>query len=213
MKCVVCGERKGKRSCPAKRALICAQCCGEKRILEIDCPESCEYLKAGREREASQNYSRHLEPSDPVKARKYEYVFSNHEDVISSLEYVIAEERRSSRYVTDRLAVEAVSLLLQTLQTEQNGVLYERTSSNLEVEGLRRRLRDRIRELRNPEEPVQTALRLGDAAACLEVIRDVLESHVSSGPLSGSYVDFLARLLPARSRVESGGSSIIIPGR
>jgi hypothetical protein len=140
-------------------------------------------------------------------------VFSNHEDVISSLEFVIAEERRSSRHVTDRLAAEAVSLLLQTLQTEQNGVLYERTSSNLEVEGLRRRLRDRIRELRNPEEPVQTALRLGDAAACLEVIRDVLESHVSSGPLSGSYVDFLARLLPARSRVESGGSSIIIPGR
>jgi hypothetical protein len=213
MKCVVCGERKGKRSCPAKRALICAQCCGEKRILEIDCPESCEYLKVGREREASQNYSRHLKPSDPAKARKYEYVFGNHEDVISSLEFVIAEARRSSRYVTDRLAAEAVSLLLQTLQTEQNGVLYERTSSNLEVEGLRRRLRERIRELRNPEEPVQTALRLGDAVACLEVIRDVLESHVNSGPMSGSYVDFLARLLPARSRVEGGGSPIIIPGR
>ena len=213
MKCVVCGERKGKRSCPAKRALICAQCCGEKRILEIDCPESCEYLKAGREREASQNYSRHLKPSDPVNAKKYEYVFSNHEDVISSLEYVIAEERRSSRSVTDILAAEAVSLVLQTLQTEQNGVLYDRTSSNLEVEGLRRRLRDRIQALRNPEEPVQTALKLGDAVACLEVIRDVLESHIRSGPLSGSYVNFLARLLPARSRVESGGSSIIIPGR
>ena len=213
MKCVVCGERKGKRSCPAKRALICAQCCGEKRVLEIDCPESCEYLKAGREREASQNYSRHLRPSDPAQARKYQYVLGSFQDVVSSLEYVIAEERRSSRYMTDKVAEEAVDLLLQTLQTEEKGVLYERTSNNLEAEALRRRLRDALGSHRAPQEPGKTALRLGDAIACLELIHDVLEGHISSGPASTGYVDFLARMLPARSRVEGGGSSIIIPGR
>jgi hypothetical protein len=212
MKCIVCGERKGKRSCPAERALICAQCCGEKRVLEIDCPESCEYLKTGREREASQNYSRHLRPSDPAKARKYQYVLSSFEDVVSSLEYAIAEERRSSRYLTDKVAAEAVDLLLQTLQTEDKGVLYERTSNNLEVEALRRRLRDTIGSHRSPQEPGKSVLRLGDAIACLELIRDVLAGHISSGPAS-SYVDFLARMLPARSRVDAGGSSIIIPGR
>jgi hypothetical protein len=212
MKCVVCGERKGKRSCPAKRALICAQCCGEKRVLEIDCPESCEYLKTGRQREASQSYSRHLRPSDPAKARKYQHVLSNLEDVVSSLEYAIGEERRSSRYLTDKVAAEAVDLLLQTHQTEDKGVLYERTSNNLEVEALRRRLRDVLASHRAPQEPGKSILRLGDAIACLELIRDVLAGHISSGP-STSYVDFLARMLPARSRVEGGGSSIVIPGR
>jgi hypothetical protein len=212
MKCVVCGERKGKRACPAKRALICAQCCGEKRVLEIDCPESCEYLKVGRQREASANYSRHLRPSDPAKAKKYQYVLSNLEDVVSSLEYVIAEERRSSRYLTDKVAAEAVDLFLQTLQTEDKGVLYERTSNNLEVEALRRRLRDAIGSHRAPQEPGRTALKLGDAIACMELIRDVLAGHISSGTAT-SYVDFLARMLPARARVESGGASIIIPGR
>jgi len=213
MKCVVCSERKGKRSCPAKGALICAKCCGEKRILEIDCPESCEYLKAGREREVSQNFSRHLRPSDPATARKYQYVLGNHEDVVSNLEYVIAEERRSSRYLTDKVAAEAVDLLLQTLQTEEKGVLYERTSSNLGAEALRRRLRDRLGSYRVPQEPGKAALKLGDAIACLELIRDVLAGHIGSGLASSSYIDFLARMLPARFRVESGSSSIIIPGR
>ncbi len=213
MKCVVCGERKGKRACPAKRTLICAQCCGEKRVLEIDCPESCEYLKAGRQREASNNFQRHLRPSDPATARKYQYVLTNLENVISSLEYVIGEERRSSRYLTDKIAAEAVDLLLQTLQTEDKGVLYERTSNNLEVEALRRRLRDTLASHRAPQEPGQMALKLGDAIACMELIRVVLAGHISSGTASTGYVDFLARMLPARSRVESGGSSLIIPGR
>ncbi len=56
-------------------------------------------------------------------------------------------------------------------------------------------------------------LKLGDAIACMELIRDVLAGHISSDPASTGYVDFLARMLPARSRVESGGASIIIPGR
>ncbi len=213
MKCVVCGERKGKRACPAKRALICAQCCGEKRVLEIECPESCEYLKAGRQREASNSYHRHLRPSDPATARKYQYVLSTLEDVISSLERVIAEERRSCRYMTDKIAAEAVELLLQTLQTEDKGVLYERTSNSPEVEALRRRLRDTLASHRAPQEPGQMVLKLGDAIACMELIRDVLAGHISSDPASTGYVDFLARMLPARSRVESGGASIIIPGR
>ncbi len=43
-KCRKCGQRKGKRACPALRSLICPACCGTHRGREISCPASCKYL-------------------------------------------------------------------------------------------------------------------------------------------------------------------------
>lgn len=43
--CAYCKRRKGKRNCPALKGMICSQCCGEKRIKFIPCPESCPILK------------------------------------------------------------------------------------------------------------------------------------------------------------------------
>ena len=44
MSCSLCGRRKGKRACPARGAEICSQCCGTKRLVEVDCPPDCAYL-------------------------------------------------------------------------------------------------------------------------------------------------------------------------
>lgn len=43
-KCVYCGRRKGKRSCPALRGEICTSCCGEHRGKAIRCPTDCVYF-------------------------------------------------------------------------------------------------------------------------------------------------------------------------
>lgn len=53
-KCVHCGARKGKRPCPAYPAggeggLICTQCCGEHRLVQIACPADCAYLESNSE--------------------------------------------------------------------------------------------------------------------------------------------------------------------
>ncbi len=213
MKCIVCNGRKGKRHCPAKGTLICAKCCGEKRVLEIDCPESCEYLKEGRAREVSQNYMRHLRPQDSAKAARYQHALANLEDVIAHLELVIAEEKRASRDLTDSDVAEVMDLLLQTVRTEEKGIIYEHTSSNLRVEPLRRQLRDAIQRHRYPEEQGREGIKLRDAVDCLELIRDIAESHVRASSSPTAYVDFLRRLLPAQSRLEHGSSSLIIPGR
>jgi hypothetical protein len=42
--CSYCQQRKGKRTCPALGAMICAPCCGRHRLQEIDCPSDCTYL-------------------------------------------------------------------------------------------------------------------------------------------------------------------------
>lgn len=42
--CLHCGQRKGKRSCPALAGAICSRCCGQHRLVEIACPSDCVHL-------------------------------------------------------------------------------------------------------------------------------------------------------------------------
>ena len=45
-KCVKCGERKGKRACPALGKDICPQCCADGRLVTIPCPQTCPFLES-----------------------------------------------------------------------------------------------------------------------------------------------------------------------
>ena len=209
MKCVVCDQRKGKRSCPAKNSMICAQCCGEKRILEINCPESCEYLKIGRNHEAEVERSR-LRPSDPITQQLYTRVIGQFQGIISHLEYVLARERQTSRDLTDDAVAEALDLILKTYRTEENGIIYESVSSNLRVDIVRRHLKEVMDSYRKPTETREEFIQLQDAIDCLSLVRDLVASHLQTG--TASYVDFLARAIPRGSELESPGPSLIIPG-
>src|SRR5438067_11763451 len=47
--CPLCRQRKARRACPALGKLICAVCCGTKRLVQIQCPADCVYLTSSRE--------------------------------------------------------------------------------------------------------------------------------------------------------------------
>ncbi len=220
MKCIVCGQRKGKRSCPAKGALICAQCCGEKRVLEINCPETCGYLAEGRSRESAQQHMRHLPPDGLAR---YERVISRFGGFLAHVEWVIGDERRLSRDLKDRDVAEALDLVLKTLRTEDKGILYEQTSSDLRVEGARRRIAEAVEQERHPDQARNDAyslsngpesVKLADAIECLEFLKAVVDSHITKRASSSlSYVDLMYRMLPRDQAVGDAAPSIIIPGR
>jgi hypothetical protein len=215
MKCVLCDQKKAKRFCPAKNGLICPQCCGENRILEIDCPESCGYLKSGREREV-EDYGRRFRALDSGALENYQRLLSTHQDVVAQIEYVIARERLSDRSLTDKDVAEAIAVLLETYKTEDKGVLYEKTSEDLRIESLRRTLRTTIESLRNPQgaegrgivDPKSTRLALAVAIDCLEFARSMAFAYLKDRDSVRGYVDFLARLFP---RQEKPVSSIVVP--
>ncbi len=215
MKCILCEKRKAKRSCPAKDSLICAQCCGEKRVLEIGCPESCEYLKAGRERE-TEDYKRRIYSMDQTVREEYSRVLSDHQNVIAHLELAISRQRILSHNLCDKDVVQAVDSLLETYRTEDAGLLYERTEDDLRIEALRRELREIIESHRNPEgnaekgivDPQNRRLRLGAAIECLNFIRSLAIIYLKDRSSGSGYVDFLARIIPR----EESPKSIIVPG-
>ena len=43
--CLLCKERKGKRSCSVVAGKICSQCCGKNRSISFGCPRSCPFLQ------------------------------------------------------------------------------------------------------------------------------------------------------------------------
>jgi hypothetical protein len=213
MKCAVCEQKKGKRTCPAKSASICASCCGEKRVLEIACPEDCTYLITGREHEAA-DYAQLLRRLDPNAQKRNEQVFLNHLNVLGRLEYSLARERFLSRDLTDNDVAQAVDLLLEKCRTEEKGVFYEKTSDDLRVESLRRVLRGVIDSFRNPQRedgpaaisPQDSPLPLSSAIDCLECIRSLIGAFQAEGRSASAYVDFLARFYPR----EEARNSIIL---
>jgi hypothetical protein len=193
--------------------MICAQCCGEKRILEIDCPESCEYLKMGRSRESDQEGVRHYHAADPVAHEKMARILADFEPVIIDLQALIAVERQSSRDLNDGDVAEALDCLLKTLRTEERGVIYETTADNFRADSLRRQFSSLVESYRYPKETEKPRLHLKDAVECLEVLRSVVASHLKAGPSSLSFVDFLVRNLPRAARAGQSHPSIIVPGR
>jgi hypothetical protein len=213
MKCGLCDQRKAKRFCPAKNGQICPQCCGEKRVLEIDCPESCGYLKSGREREV-EDFGNHLRRRNPETYEKTQRFLAEHQDVVAQLEYILARERLSDRNLTDKDVVEAIGVLLDTYRTEDKGVLYEKTSENLRVEALRRELRRTVETLRNPGgkengivDPTATRLLLNTAMECLEFMQSLARAYLEDRSSLSGYVDFLARLFPRQEK----RSSLLMP--
>ncbi len=212
MKCILCNQKKAKRFCPARNDQICALCCGEKRVLEIDCPESCGYLKTGREHEA-QEYGKRMRSLKDIDRENVRKALAERQDVLAHLEYAISCERRRSRRLTDGEVKQALDILLENYRTEDKGILYEKKSDDLQVESLRRGLREVIESCRNPEgakdkgivDPQSSRLALGEAIGCLEFMQSIVASYMDEKRSGSDYVDFLLRATPK----EETGSSII----
>jgi hypothetical protein len=215
MKCHLCEQKKAKRSCPALNNQICAHCCGEKRVLEINCPESCDYLHAARQRDREQHH-RVLRLLNPQDLLKYRNILSSHQDALANIEYAIGRERMLSHGLTDNDVAEAITILLETYKAEDNGILYEKTSDNLRVEPARRELRSVIEKLRNPEEEEnrgvigteKSRMPLSVIIQCLEFILAEMKAYQEKANSESEYIDLLARMIP---REEKKTRSIIFP--
>jgi hypothetical protein len=134
---------------------------------------------------------------------------------VAHLEYAVAQNRLTTRNLTDEVVSRAVKTLLDAYRTEDKGILYEKSSDDLRVEPVRMELREILEGYRNPEgeeekgvvDPKRSRLKLQDAIGCLEFVQSMIESYAKDRRSGGSYVDFLARMTPRKET----GSSIIMP--
>jgi hypothetical protein len=128
---------------------ICAQCCGEKRVLEIPCPSDCSYLGAGIEHEWKRAYNSLFESIDERTRRSQLLAaLENQLPLIKEIEYYLAEYAFQVRSLTDQDVLDTLSLLQENFQTESRGIIYEHRSSNPLIQSFARTLTGKIGELR-----------------------------------------------------------------
>jgi len=193
MRCPLCGQRKGRRPCPARGALICSHCCGTKRRREVACPEDCLYLKGahapaweGRTTERERD-ARRIAP----------HVARFEEPQLKLFFFLLLGLRRiASRYpeADDRLVADAIDTLLRTVETRAKGVLYEHPTEDARAQVLAREIAESF-ETRDAN---GQAVKISDAEL-LPVLRALaasLHTTLAEQAAPREFLEMTARLTP-----------------
>ena len=210
MKCVICQRRKGKRPCPAKGASICSQCCGEKRVIEIDCPADCHYLTAGQAYQVGKNYVAHLVSEPDLERRKVLYETSlKYAELIDQVEAQLAQVAAGTRLLEDGEVKEAFELLIKNYRTEQSGLVYSHSSPRPQVQFLVRELGKFLEGLRQEAKIGETpGLGLEDLICCLDWLGSKVDFQLKrQGGAGRDYLKLVARSHPG-SRPKASGKLI-----
>lgn len=195
MTCPSCGQRKGRRQCPALGQSICAVCCGTKRLIEIQCPDTCGYLVAAREhpaavvrRQQERDVAALLPSISHMTERQYQLFFF--------FQTAIARHKPEgfSRLIDEDVA-QAAGAVAATIETAARGVLYEHTPGSATAQRLAREMTAMLAEMRTQGAKVYD----GEVAIALRAIeRGVRDAHGKAAE-ENAYITLMGRLLHAGS--------------
>jgi hypothetical protein len=213
MSCSSCGQRKGRRECPALGATICAICCGTKRLVEIRCPPSCSHLATAREHPAAVVKRQHerdlallLPTISHLTERQHQLFFLVHS-------IVARHEPDALSRLLDKDVADAAGAVASTLETAGRGVLYEHTPASLPAQRLAREITAAIAEIRE----LGTKIYDGELAITLRAIeRGATDLHKQQQVEDTAYLSLIGRLLqfggqPPGEETPTPASSLILP--
>jgi hypothetical protein len=216
MVCPLCGERKAKRACPALNKLICAVCCGTKRLVEIHCPPDCIYLTTAKAHPPAVE-QRQLEHDRALLLPLLGGMSERQARVFLMLAALIARHQGDAfQKLIDEDVALAAEALASTLETSVRGIVYEHRAATLPADRLLTEMKATVAEITKEggtplERDAAIALRRVQAAA-----REIAKSNASGS----AFQELLARMLlppgvtaagEASAAPAASGSSLIIP--
>lgn len=125
MQCHECRARPARRHCPAVGRSICTRCCGTKRQVEIQCPDSCSYLLASRQHPPSAE-RRQAEFDAAIMSPVVAGLTPGQERILTRLVVAVAAFPADLLMpLADADVGEAARALAATYETVARGVIYE----------------------------------------------------------------------------------------
>ena len=214
MVCPLCGERKAKRACPALNKLICAVCCGTKRLVEINCPSDCVYLTTAKAHPPAV-VQRQLEHDRALLLPLLGGMSERQARVFLMLAALVARHQGETfQPLKDEDITLAAEALASTLETSMRGIVYEHRAATLPGDRLLTDLKAMVAEITKEG---GTGLER-DAALALRRLEAAARAVAKSNPSGRAFQELLVRLLlPAGGTGESPegptapASSLIIP--
>jgi hypothetical protein len=205
--CPLCGQRKGRRACPAKGASICSACCGSKRRVEIACPSDCVWLDGahdagweGRETERRRD-ARRLGPHLQRLSREQADLFFLALVGLGAL-------RARRRDLDDALLSAAVSALRKTVDTRQRGILYDHQAEDLRAQGLVLELRGLFEARSEEDRPVAPDDR--DLAPVLAALEGALADTRREDGGRTAFLDTARRVVGAPASAASPETRLVL---
>jgi hypothetical protein len=212
MTCPSCGRRKGRRDCPALRGSICTICCGTKRLVEIQCPDTCPHLVAAREHPAAV-VKKQQEQDVAVLLPTINHLTERQHQLFFLIHSVIASHKPDtlSRLLDEDVA-QAAAAVAATLETAGKGVLYEHTPASLPAQRLAREITAMLAEVRARG----TKIYDGEVAIALRAIERGARDTQKQAVGETAYISLIGRLLhvrnrPATEEAAKPASSLILP--
>lgn len=147
VQCPLCRQRKARRACPALGQLICAVCCGTKRLTEIACPSDCRYLATARSHPAAVTVRQHQ-----LLGRRVSHFARDLNDrqlqLFLTLNAFLAAHRGDGLHpLIDEDVEEGMDALAATYETAARGVIYEHQPASRPAERLVRDLKPLLTEV------------------------------------------------------------------
>jgi len=191
MLCPSCGQRKGRRACPALGSNICTVCCGTKRLVEIRCPADCGYLASAREHPAAvvrrrqeRDAAQILPTIRHLTERQYQLFFLFHT-------LIVRYSPQGFSRLVDADVADAVAAVAATLETAARGVIYEHTPPGPPAQALATELKTVLARMREQGAKVFDR----EAAIVLRAIEQGARGTTVPMDSPTGYLDLVARLL------------------
>jgi hypothetical protein len=213
MPCPACGQRKGRRDCPALGQSICSFCCGTKRLTEINCPDACVHLSAARANPAAV-VRRQNEADLALLLPTIQSLTERQHQLFFLFQSVIARHRPDGfARLLDGDVADAAASVAATLETAAKGVIYEHTTQSSVAKKLANELTALLQQIRDEGTTVYDR----EAAITFRAIEQGARVISASAGADDSYLTLMGRLLQVnrgagRSQSPSTvASSIILP--
>ena len=209
MKCFLCNERKAKRYCPAKTRNICAVCCGEKRGIEINCPDDCKYFVNGQNYQQKKITNIRIKKDGIVAYQKKAELYRKNPELFAKIEFALVDAYNQNNRLLNKDVVSALQIVLKTLKSETKGLLYKHKSEDMVINDLADILENELTELKNNDEI--------NSSAATNFAKDVIDDFLSEAKFyndqntdKSSYLTHLVRFHKDRPGGKAAKSKIII---
>jgi len=224
-KCSLCNSRRGRRACPALGHSICPSCCGSKRLVEINCPSDCGYLRSSQSHPPAL-VQRQREQDLGFLIPLLEGMTERQQQLTLSIQSFLRTDRPDTPAIFDDDVVHATRAVADTYETASRGIIYKHNAGLASAELLASELRTLVKDHKDK------GFRLTDAETAVVMRRIEIGAREARSVCPGekkAYLELLKRVLKTTTgtpdlqqssdgrssdRTNSKGeSSLIIPGR
>jgi len=209
MKCFLCGERKAKRHCPAKNRQICSVCCGEKRGIEIDCPDDCQYFVKGQNYQQKKLTTQRVKKDGAVTYRKRAELYRKNPMLFAKIEYAIVDAYFLNDKLLNKDVVGALDLVHKTLNSESRGLIYKHRSEDSVVNDVADIIERGVNEIKDNTDLRQSV----STNFAKDVVEDFLNEarfYEQENVSVNSYLTHLAKFHKDRPGAKATKSEIIL---